>query len=342
MIDIKSLEKEELQAQLQKQNIPAFRAKQIASWLDKGVLSFGEMKNLPKDLQETLAKQYVIPGVAIEKKYVSKIDGTVKYLFSLSDGEVIESVLMKYKHGWSQCLSTQVGCRMGCTFCATGMEGCKRDLLPSEMLSQIEVAQKDNDIRVSSIVLMGMGEPLDNYENVLRFLELLSEEGGVHIGMRHVSLSTCGLVDKIKELQQLNLQLTLSVSLHAPNDAIRLQLMPIAKKWSVEELLAACREYAKTTSRRISFEYAMFDGINDSKECAMELAEQLKGMLCHVNLIPGNTVAGSRTKRSSASRLKEFQTILDSKGIPVTVRRTLGADINASCGQLRRGDREEI
>lgn len=341
MVDIKSLNQEELKTQLMQNGIPTFRASQISSWLDKGVSSFDEMKNIPKDLRELLKEKYIIPTVEIERRLISQIDGTVKYLFKLQDGEAVESVLMKYKHGWSQCLSTQVGCRMGCSFCATGMEGLSRNLLASEMIAQIETAQRDQNIRVSSIVLMGMGEPLDNYDNVIRFLEMLSEEGGVHIGMRHISLSTCGLVDKIYDLQKMNLQLTLSISLHAPNDEIRRQLMPVAKKWSVDELLEACRKYADSTSRRISFEYAMFDGINDTDDCAYELAEKLRGMLCHVNLIPGNKVAGSEKQRSSAARLKSFQTILASKGITVTVRRTLGADINASCGQLRRGDRVE-
>lgn len=339
--DIKSMKADDLRQQLIEQNIPAFRANQIRSWLDKGVVSFEEMKNLPSSLIEQLKENYVIPTVSIEKKFVSKIDGTVKYLFALQDGEAIESVLMKYKHGWSQCISTQVGCRMGCSFCATGMEGLNRNLLPSEMIAQIEMAEKDQNIRVSSVVLMGMGEPFDNYENVLRFLEMISEEGGVHIGMRHISLSTCGLVNKIRDLQKENLQLTLSISLHAPNDTIRQQLMPVAKKWPIDTLLDACREYASSTNRRISFEYAMFDGINDTDECAYELCEKLKGMLCHVNLIPGNKVAGSEKQRSKMERLKRFQDILDKNGITVTVRRTLGADIAASCGQLRRGDRLE-
>lgn len=219
------------------------------------------------------------------------MDNTVKYLYGLPDGETVESVLMEYKHGWSQCLSTQVGCRMGCSFCATGMGGFVRNLLPSEMLAQIEQAQTDNGIRVSSVVLMGMGEPLDNYDNVLRFLKMLAEDGGVHIGMRHVSLSTCGLVDKIYLLMEEKLQLTLSISLHAPNDDIRSRLMPVNHRWPVEELLKACRAYIQATSRRISFEYAMIQGVNDSDACAHELADRLKGMLCHVNLIPANEVA---------------------------------------------------
>ncbi|MBR3289221.1 MAG: 23S rRNA (adenine(2503)-C(2))-methyltransferase RlmN [Clostridia bacterium] len=339
MIDIKSMRRDELRACLTERGWQAFRADQIRSWLHRGVTDFDAMTNLPADLRRALASEFVIPSVSVERRLVSAIDGTVKYLFSLPDGEAVESVLMDYKHGWSQCLSTQVGCRMGCSFCATGMEGLARNLLPSEMMAQIEAAQADRGIRVSSIVLMGMGEPLDNYDNVLRFLEMLGEEGGVQIGQRHVSLSTCGLVDKIRDLQKLNLQLTLSVSLHAPNDDIRRRLMPIARKWSIEELLDACRDYAEATSRRISFEYAMFDGVNDSDACARELAQRLRGMLCHVNLIPANAVEGTDNRRSERARLQAFCDILSARGITTTVRRTLGADISASCGQLRRGER---
>lgn len=271
-IDIKSLPAEELRERLAEKAIPAFRARQIQDWLDKGVSDFAQMSNLPQALREKLSQTFTIPCVKIEKKLVSSLDNTVKYLYGLPDGETVESVLMEYKHGWSQCLSTQVGCRMGCSFCATGMGGFVRNLLPSEMLAQIEQAQTDNGIRVSSVVLMGMGEPLDNYDNVLRFLKMLAEDGGVHIGMRHVSLSTCGLVDKIYQLMEEKLQLTLSISLHAPNDDIRSRLMPVNHRWPVEELLKACRAYIQATSRRISFEYAMIQGVNDSDACAHELA----------------------------------------------------------------------
>ncbi len=339
-IDIKSLSQEQLSAQLAERGLPAFRAKQIRSWLDNGVKSFDEMRNLPLALREQLHESYTIPSVRIERKLVSTIDGTVKYLFSLPDGETVESVLMKYHHGWSQCLSTQVGCRMGCTFCATGQGGLVRNLLPSEMLAQIEEAQRDHGVRVSSVVLMGMGEPLDNYDNVLRFLEMVNEEGGVQIGMRHISLSTCGLVDRMEELMERRLQLTLSVSLHAPNDELRRRLMPIARKWSVDELLSTCRRYAEHTGRRISFEYAMVDGVTDTDACARELAQKLRGMLCHVNLIPVNPVDGTPYRRSCADRLNAFVRILEQAGITATVRRTLGADINASCGQLRRKEQQ--
>lgn len=334
--DIKSLTREERLAALTAVGFPAFRARQVSDWLDRGVASFQEMQNLPQAMRDQLAEVYEIPTVRIERRLVSHIDGTVKYLFRLQDGETVESVLMEYKHGWSQCLSTQVGCRMGCSFCATGIDGLSRNLLPAEMIGQIEAAQADRGIRVSSVVLMGMGEPLDNFDNVMRFLELLSEEGGVHIGMRHVSLSTCGLVDQIERLMAYDWQLTLSVSLHAPNDQIRRQLMPVARRWPIEELLQACDTYANQTGRRISFEYAMIDGVNDSDACAEELARRLRGMLCHVNLIPANPVPGKSHTRSSRERLQAFQKKLLDHGINATVRRTLGADIEASCGQLRR------
>lgn len=335
-IDLRSLPMEELTAQLKSHGYPAFRAKQIREWLDRGVNDFDKMTNLPKDLRQTLAEIYTVPGVAILRKLVSSIDGTVKYLFQMDDGETVESVLMQYKHGWSQCLSTQVGCKMGCTFCATGMGGFIRNLSAAEMIGQIEAAQQDTGVRVSSIVLMGMGEPLDNYEQVVRFLRMLGEEGGVHIGMRHISLSTCGVVPGIYRLMEEQIPLTLSISLHAPNDEIRSRSMPINRRWPMKELLRACRDYINATGRRISFEYAMIDGVNDSDAHAAELAERLRGMLCHVNLIPVNAVEGKAQRRSSRERIQSFMNVLEKKGINATVRRTLGSDINASCGQLRR------
>lgn len=316
--------------------LPRFRAGQVAAWLDRGVTSFDDMTDLPRSLRETLTSRFRIPGVKVKKKLVSTRDHTVKYLYELDDGETIESVLMEYHYGWSQCLSTQVGCRMGCAFCATGMGGFVRQLAASEMRAQIEAAQADAGVRVSHVVLMGMGEPLDNFDQVLRFLTRLGQPGGVQIGMRHVSLSTCGLVDQIYRLMDYRLQLTLSVSLHAPNDAIRSRLMPINHKWPMAPLLQACRDYARATGRRISFEYALIDGVNDSDVCAAELASKLKGMLCHVNLIPANAVPGKDHHSSSAARVARFQAILVQRGINATIRRTLGADIDASCGQLRR------
>lgn len=332
---------QELRALLTEKGLPAFRARQVKEWLDRGVTDFGQMTNLPLSLREQLGEIFTIPDVKIKKRLVSTRDNTVKYLYELPDGETVESVLMEYKYGWSQCLSTQVGCRMGCAFCATGMGGFRRNLLPSEMMAQIERAQEDRGIRVSSVVLMGMGEPLDNYENVLRFLHMLGEEGGVHIGMRHISLSTCGLVDGIYRLMEEKLPITLSISLHAPNNAIRSRLMPVNHRWPVEELLDACRAYIQATGRRISFEYAMISGVNDSDGCARELASRLKGMLCHINLIPANEVPGKTHRSSSRERLRAFCAVLQQEGMNVTVRRTLGADISASCGQLRRQQEDD-
>ena len=338
LIDVKSLSPDDLKNMFDEWGLPAFRAAQVEDWLDRGVESFDDMTNLPKTLREKLGTIFTIPGVKIIRRLVSDLDGTVKYLYGLSDGQAVESVLMDYHHGWSQCLSTQAGCRMGCSFCATGMGGYMRDLLPSEMMAQIEAAQADRGIRVSSVVLMGMGEPLDNFENVIHFLEMLARPGGVQIGMRHVSLSTCGIVDQIYRLMEYELQLTLSVSLHAPNNDIRSRLMPVNHKWPIETLLEACRAYAVRTGRRISFEYAMIDGVNDSDACAKELATRLKGMLCHVNLIPANEVKGKGHRRTPRARVQAFAQLLKQEGINATIRRTLGADINASCGQLRGQD----
>lgn len=327
---------DELSESLKSLGLPTFRAKQVWQWLQqKGVSSFDEMTNLSKQLRDSLSEQYVIKFCEVERKSVSALDGTVKYLFKLYDGQFIESVLMKYKYGYSLCVSTQVGCRMNCAFCATGVGGFMRNLSASEILSQIHAAQNDMAIKVSHIVLMGMGEPMDNYENVIRFLKLVNNDDGLNIGMRNISLSTCGVIPGIKKLQDENLQLTLSVSLHAPNDTVRTKLMPVNKKYPVDELLSACREYAQSTSRRISYEYAMFGGVNDSDECAVELANKLKGTLAHINLIPANDVTESGLKSSTPERIKRFSEILEKSGRNVTVRRSLGGDIDASCGQLR-------
>ena len=337
MKDIKSYSLKELEEEFVTElNLPKFRAKQVYKWLTLGVETFDEMTDILKELRNNLSNTYYISVATIEKKLVSVYDKTVKYLFKLYDGEFIESVVMKYKHGYTICISTQVGCKMGCTFCATGKSGFSRNLAPSEMLSQIQSAQKDLEIRISNIVLMGMGEPLDNYANVIKFLRLVSSEDGLNIGMRHISLSTCGLVDRIYDLEKENLQLTLSVSLHAPNNEIRSRTMPVNRRYPIEELLKACRHYANATGRRISFEYAMISGVNDSDECARELGQRLKGMLCHVNLIPVNNVEGNNYKKSRIDRQKRFIEILSKYYITATVRRTLGSDINASCGQLRR------
>lgn len=340
MIDIKSLFDYEIENLVVESGFPKFRAKQIVSWLQKGVTSFSQMTNLPKAMIESIEQTCYICDAKIERKLVSKIDGTVKYLFSFSDNECVESVVMKYHHGNSICVSTQVGCRMGCTFCATGRSGYSRNLTVSEILAQIEAAQRDLGVRISNIVLMGMGEPLDNFDNVIKFLKIVSSENSLNIGMRHISLSTCGIVPRIYELADMGLQITLSVSLHAPLDEIRSTTMPINKAYNISELLKACRYYIDKTNRRITFEYAMIDSVNDTDECARILASKLKGMLCHVNLIPVNSVKGADYVKSKVQRQKTFVDILARYGITATVRRTLGSDINASCGQLKRNYKE--
>ena len=318
----------------------SYTASQVYSWLHKHqVSSFDEMTNIKKELRENLKKIYYISDCTIEKKLVSVYDETVKYLFKLNDGELIESVVMKYKYGRTICVSSQVGCKMGCSFCASGIAGFVRNLLPGEILSQVYTAQKDLGIKISHIVMMGVGEPLDNFDNVMRFLELISDENGQNIGMRNISLSTCGVVSGIYKLMEKKLQLTLSVSLHAPSDEIRNRTMPVNSRWNIETLLKACRDYTAATNRRISFEYAMISSVNDSDECARLLAKRLKGMLCHVNLIPVNSVKERDYRKSSGERIAAFIKILEKSGINVTVRRTLGSDINASCGQLRRGEK---
>lgn len=335
-IDIRSLNYQELAEEVKALGLPKFRTDQIYSWLfEKGVRDFSEMSNLSKDLRQALDERFVIRNCTIDTKLCSKLDETVKYLFELGKGEFVECVVMKYKYGYSICVSTQLGCKMGCKFCASAIGGFKRHLTASEILSEIYTAQSDLGIKISHIVLMGTGEPLDNYDNVMRFLELVTDEKGLNISMRHISLSTCGVVPKIYELAEKKLGLTLSISLHAPNDKIRSQTMPVNSKWNIEELLAACRYYTKVTSRRISFEYAMIDSFNDSVECAEELASRLSGMLCHINLIPVNNVRENNYERSNEKNIKRFISVLERHGLTVTVRRTLGSDINASCGQLR-------
>ena len=334
--DIKSMSLEEIVKDFERYFPQVYRAKQVYSWLGKGTTNFDEMTNISKDMRAFLKANYFIPYLKVKDKQVSS-DGTIKYLFELHDKEYIESVLMKYKHGYSICISTQAGCKMGCAFCETGKSGFFRNLAPSEMLAQIELAQSDNNIKISNVVLMGMGEPLDNYENVLRFLELVSSKDNMNIGMRHISLSTCGIVDKIYDLAEKKLQLTLSISLHAPNDKIRDQIMKINRRWNVDELIKACKHYAKETGRRISFEYAMTSGLNDSVNCAFELANLLKTTLCHVNLIPLNASSSKSTfQKSSNNQIYKFKNILEKEGINATIRRTLGEDIEAACGQLRR------
>ena len=335
--DIKSLNNEELAEWVRENSLPAFRAKQIFSWLHKsGVSDFSEMSNVSKDLRNKLSEEFYISSCEIENKYVSAIDGTVKYLFRLLDGEFLETVIMKYKYGYTICVSSQVGCKMGCRFCASTLAGFKRNLTAGEIESQLHSAQKDLGIRISHIVLMGIGEPLDNFDNVLRFIENVNSEDGLNISVRNITLSTCGIVPRIKDLMKHDLQLTLTISLHAPNDKIRSKIMPVNDRWKINEVIAACREYAEFTSRRVSFEYTLIKDVNDTPECAEELSKLLKGMLCHVNLIPVNNVEERKNIRSSDKSVNKFLHILQKNGINATIRRTLGSDINASCGQLRR------
>lgn len=339
--DIRSMSFSELSDEISALGFPAFRAKQIYSWIhEKCVMSFDEMSNISKDMREKLQNRFTFSNCEINTKLISKIDDTVKYLFTLSDGEYVESVVMKYKYGYSICISTQVGCKMGCTFCASAIGGFVRHLTAGEMLAEIYLAQRDLGIKINHLVLMGTGEPLDNYDNVMHMLELITDEKGQNMSMRHISLSTCGIVPKIYDLAEKKLGLTLSVSLHAPNNQIRSNSMPINNKYDIEELLKACRYYADTTGRRISFEYAMIRDVNDSDACALELAKRLKGILAHVNLIPVNNVRETNYQKSTVERQKKFIEILSSRGITATVRRTLGSDINASCGQLRASKRK--
>ena len=335
-MNLKSMTQPEIGAVLKELGQPAFRAKQVYTWLHKGVRSYDEMTNLPKSLRDVLAETYPICAPEVVRKQESQKDGTIKYLWKLSDGNCVETVLMRYHYGNTVCISTEVGCKMGCAFCASTLGGLVRKLEPFEMLDQVLFTQVDSGLPIGHIVLMGIGEPLDNFDNVMRFLELVNSQDGMNISMRHLSLSTCGLVPGIDKLAEKKLQLTLSVSLHAPTDEIRNTIMPVNKAYPTEELLAACRRYYDKTGRRISFEYAMINGVNDTEEAAKILLKRLRGMGAHMNLIPLNHVEESPLKPSTKQAVKRFQEILEEGGIPATVRRTLGGDIDASCGQLRR------
>ena len=335
-MNLKSLTQLELADILKQLGQPAFRAKQVFTWLHKGVRSYDEMTNLPKSLRDTLAQSYPISAPEVVRKQESKKDGTIKYLWKLSDGNCVETVLMRYRYGNTVCISTEVGCRMGCAFCASTLGGLVRRLEPFEMLDQVLFTQIDSGLPVSHIVLMGIGEPLDNFDNVMRFLELVNSPDGMNISMRHISLSTCGLVPKIDELAKRKLQISLAISLHGPNNELRSKVMPVNKAYPIEELLDACRRYYDATGRRIHFEYAMIDGVNDTPACAKELLQRLKGLGAHVNMIPLNHVEESPLKPSSREAVARFQKILEDGGVTATVRRTLGGVIDASCGQLRR------
>ena len=338
--DIRSMYLTELEEMLGELGQPKFRAAQLYRWLQSGETDFDSMTNIPLSLRNELKEKTYIADVKIVRRFKSRLDETVKYVYELYDGEYIESVLMKYEHGYTVCISTQVGCRMGCSFCASGIAGLTRNLTASEMLAQITAAGRDNGIRVSNIVMMGMGEPLDNLDNSVRFLRLVSDDKGLNIGLRHISLSTSGVVSGIKRLKEYNFPITLSISLHAPNDEIRSSIMKVNRKWNIEELLKACKEYQAVTTRRISFEYALIDGVNDSDECAAQLAKRLKGIMCHVNLIPANPVKENSFKKPDKNKIIHFRDLLIKKGVNATVRRTLGADIDASCGQLRKRAKE--
>ena len=333
MTDLRSMTPEELTAWCKNLGQPAFRGKQLFQWFSRGVTSVDEMTDLPKSLREEVAAAgFSVP--AVERKQVSKQDGTIKYLWRLADGNCVESVLMRYHHGNSVCISSQVGCAMGCAFCASTLGGKVRDLTAGELLDQVIFTEKDSGAPISNIVLMGIGEPLDNYENVMRFLTLVNHPAGKNIGMRHISLSTCGLVKGIDRLAEEGLQLTLSVSLHAADDETRSRLMPVNRAYPVDDLLDACRRYFQKTGRRISYEYALIDGVNDTPRHARLLADRLAGTIAHVNLIPLNHVEESPLRPSR--RVAAFQKQLEERGITATVRRRLGSDIDASCGQLRR------
>lgn len=334
--DLLDMTFEELKEAFTTLGYPAYRAKQVHQWLYSGQLDINNMSNLPKEMRERIAGKFIAGGVKIAEKLISKIDGTRKYLFELKDGNIIESVLMKYHYGYSVCLSTQVGCRMGCAFCASASLGMIRNLTVSELLAQVLTIGHDIGERISHVVLMGIGEPFDNYNTVMEFMRRINREDTLNISFRKMTVSTCGIVPRILEFAREGIPVNLSVSLHAPNDEIRQRTMPVAKRWSFDELLSACKEYTRITSRRITYEYSMIENVNDSTPFAEILGKKLKGTLCHVNLIPVNTIEGIGFSKSSRARIEDFKRTLEGYGIAVTVRRELGSDIMAACGQLRR------
>lgn len=335
--DIKSLTYEKLKIEVAEIGEKPFRAKQIFTWLHgRRVYSFDEMTDLSKALRSKLEEKYYISKLNIVNKLVSNEDNTIKYLFDIGDGVFIESVFMSYSYGNAVCVSSQAGCRMGCSFCASTVDGLERNLLSGEIAGQIYAIAEDTGEKISNIVIMGSGEPLDNYDNVLGFLSIINSDMGLGIGMRHITLSTCGLVDKIYDLMKLKLQITLAISLHAPNDEIRQRIMPVAKKYPIDDIIKAAKLYADTTKRRVTYEYSLIRGVNDSTENAKELASRLRGSMCHVNLIPINDVKENNYTRSSEDNIKAFAAVLSNNSIEVTIRRKLGSDINAACGQLRK------
>jgi 23S rRNA (adenine2503-C2)-methyltransferase len=325
---------------LQSMGQQKFRAKQIFSWIARGASDFDEMTDLSKQLRQELKLFATVSGLSIRKKFVSSIDGTIKYLLELSDGNIIESVLMKYIHGYTACISSQIGCKMGCSFCASTIAGFRRDLTGGEMLEQILAIQRDSGVKVGNVVIMGIGEPFDNYDNVMKFIRLVHEPEGLNIGYRHITVSTCGLVPEILRFADENMQVNLAVSLHAPNDQIRRRIMPVGRKYCIDKIIEACKIYTEKTRRRITFEYALIEGVNDSPDNAAELASRLRGLLCHVNLIPVNSVKETGYRHSVRRKIDEFAALLTKRGIETTIRRELGSDINAACGQLRRSEME--
>ena len=333
---LKNLTEEELKQYIKSIGEKAFRATQIYGWIYKGAKSFSDMKNIPKILQEKLEEIAFIGNLNINLKLVSKLDGTRKYLFELNDGNIIESVMMEYEHGVTVCISNQVGCRMGCRFCASTIDGLVRNLEPWEILDQIIKIQEDIGKRVSNLVLMGSGEPLDNFDNTKQFLKLVNDKNGLNIGYRHITLSTCGVVPKMYELADLEIPINLALSLHSPYDESRKEIMPIANAYSIKEVIDACKYYIKKTNRRVTFEYSLIKGVNDSQEDAKKLASLLKGMLCHVNLIPINKVDERDYEKPDKTYIYKFRDNLQKENIPATIRREMGADINGACGQLRR------
>ena len=334
--DIKSMTLAELQDAFAALGEPKFRAKQVFAWLHRGAVSFEAMTNLSKPLREALDSLYFINKPTVARKQISRLDGTIKYLWQLGDGNAVETVVMHYKHGNTVCISSQVGCRQGCAFCASTIGGLIRNLEPSEMLDEVLYSERESGSKISNIVLMGIGEPLDNFDNVMRFLALVNHPDGENIGMRHISLSTCGLIERFDDLAARDLQLTLSVSLHAPDDATRSKIMPANHGRGVAALIDACARYYEATGRRISFEYAMIDGVNDTPEHARLLAKHARRVCAHVNLIPLNHVEERAFRPSTPEHLKAFIRILEQAGVNVTVRRKLGSDVDASCGQLRK------
>ncbi|WP_394522197.1 23S rRNA (adenine(2503)-C(2))-methyltransferase RlmN [Lacrimispora sp. JR3] len=335
--DIKSLNLEKLTSYMMSIGEKPFRAKQLYEWMHKKLASdYDEMTNLPKSLKEKLLQSAAFTSLVVVEEKISKIDGTRKYLFGLSDGNIIESVLMKYKHGNSVCISSQVGCRMGCRFCASTLDGLERNLTPSEMLDQIYRIQKATGERVSNVVVMGSGEPMDNYDNLIAFIHLLTDENGLNISQRNITVSTCGIVPGIRKLAEEDLQITLALSLHAPNDEVRRSLMPIANRYSLTEVLPACQEYFEKTGRRLTFEYSLVSGVNDNLKEAAALSALLKGIHGHVNLIPVNPIKERDYVQSDKKAILDFKNYLEKNGINVTIRREMGRDINGACGQLRK------